>query len=51
MLVRGRGFHRGYNRSPLDKETLEGDEFRALMKKYHLPVSRNPDELEQSQKK
>lgn len=30
----------------LDKETLEGDEFRALMKKYHLPVNGDPDEAE-----
>jgi cell division protease FtsH len=30
----------------LEKETLEGDEFRELMIKYHLPVNHDPDETE-----
>lgn len=46
ILVERKDSIEGITEVLLDKETLEGDEFRALMKKYHLPVNGNPDEAE-----
>jgi cell division protease FtsH len=46
MLEERRDSIEGITEVLLEKETLEGDEFRELMIKYHLPVNHDSDEAE-----